>query len=110
MVRIVGYHANENEEGEVFYTLSIQGGVEMVKSQQTGRFYLTARKTRISCTFDELTCQSLIGSELPGTIVKVDCEPYSYTIPDSQEEVMLTHTYVYQAEHAESPEEAVFAE
>jgi hypothetical protein len=27
---------------------------------------LTARKASISSTFDELTCQALIGTELPG--------------------------------------------
>lgn len=110
MVRIVGYHAVENEEGETFYSLSIQGGVEMVKSMETGRFYLTARKTRISSTFDEETCKSLIGTELPGAIHKVDCAPYSYTIKDTGEEITLEHTYVYVPEDVQSPEEAVLSD
>lgn len=110
MVRIVGYHANENQKGEVFYSLSIQGGVEMVKSIETDNFYLTARRARITSTFDEDTCKSLIGTQLPGTIQKVDCEPYPYTIKETGEEITLEHTYVYAAEQVESPEEAVFAE
>lgn len=110
MVRIVGYHAVENQEGETFYSLSIQGGVEMVKSVDSGRFYLTARKTRISTTFDEETCKALIGTELPGAIHKVDCDPYVYTIKDSGEEITLEHTYQYVPEDAQSIEEAVLSD
>jgi hypothetical protein len=36
----------------------------MVKSKETDKFYVTARKASIS-SFDELTCQALIGTELP---------------------------------------------
>jgi hypothetical protein len=35
----------------------LQGGIEMVKSKETDKFYVTARKASISSTFDELTCQ-----------------------------------------------------
>ena len=52
--------------------------------------YLTARTATVSCTFDENTCKSLIGSELSGKIMKVDVEPYEYTVPDSGEIITLT--------------------
>jgi hypothetical protein len=45
--------------------LELQGGIEMVKSKETDKFYVTARKASIS-TFDELTMSALIGTELPG--------------------------------------------
>jgi hypothetical protein len=110
MVRVIGYHENESSEGEKFYSLSIQGGVEMVQSKNTGKFYATARKTRIITTFDELTCQSLIGSEMPGSIQKVECEPYNYTVEDTGEVIELTHTYEYRPDEFESQEAAVLAD
>ena len=110
MVKIVNYHAVEDSNGETFYSLSIQGGVELVQSQETGNFYATARKTRITSTFDENTCIGLIGTELPGKIVKVDCEPFEYVVPDSGEVILLEHTYRYVPDEMESPEMAVLSE
>lgn len=95
MVRIVNYQKRTTEEGKVFFILELQGGVEIVKSQETGKSYMTARKASMSCTFDELTCQSLIGTELPGSVKKVQCEEYSYTIKDTGEIITLSHRFEY---------------
>lgn len=95
MVKIVNYQKRENEEGKTFFTLELQGGIEVVKSQESGKFYVTAKRTNIPSTFDEMTCQSLIGSELPGTIAKVSCTPYEYTIKETQEVITLSHRYEY---------------
>ena len=95
MVRIVNYQKRMTEEGKEFFTLELQGGIEMVKSQETGKFYVTARKANISSTFDELTCQALIGTELPGAVKKVDCEPYEYVVKDTGEVITLSHRYEY---------------
>lgn len=95
MVKIVNYQRRETEEGKEFYTLELQGGIEMVKSLQTNKFYVTARKTSMSSTFDEVTCQSLIGTELPGAIKKVQCEPYEYTVKETGEVITLSHRYEY---------------
>lgn len=76
MVTIVDYKTFEKEEGENFHSLIVQGGLETIKSKETGQLYLTAKTARVSCTFDEVTCQSLIGTEIPGTIKKVEVEPY----------------------------------
>lgn len=110
MVRVIGYHRNENAEGETFYSLSVQGGVEMVRSLKTGKFYATARKTRILTTFDELTCESLVGSEIPGSINKVECDSYNYVVPETGEVVELTHTYEYVPDEMQSQEAAVLAD
>jgi hypothetical protein len=67
----------------------------MVKSHQTGQFYVTARKASISSTFDEITCQALIGSDIEGKIEKVNCEPYEYTIKDTGEVITLSHRFQY---------------
>ncbi len=79
----------------------------MMKSSKTGRFYATARKTNLVCTFDEETCKSLVGQKIPGTIDKIKCEPYEYTLPKSDEKITLTHTYAYNPEAA-GIEENVF--
>jgi hypothetical protein len=101
MVRIVNYQQRTSEQGKVFFTLELQGGIEIVKSQETGKQYITARKANMSCTFDELTCQSLIGTELPGSVRKVNCEEYDYTIKETGEIITLSHRYEY-VEHEET--------
>lgn len=95
MVRIVNYQKRTTEEGKEFFTLELQGGVEIVKSQETGKNYMTARKASMSCTFDEATCISLIGTELPGSVKKVACEDYSYTIKETGEIITLSHRFEY---------------
>ena len=76
MLRIVDYKERHNADGELFYALIIQGGIELVKSRETGMYYATAKKTSVPSTFDEETCKSLVGQEVEGTIQKVPCEPY----------------------------------
>jgi hypothetical protein len=103
MVRIINYKKLSNENGESFFALELQGGVEMVKSRQTDRYYVTARKTVIPSTFDEDTCVSLIGSELPGEITKVETEAYEYTIKETGEVLTLSHRYEYVPENFQEP-------
>ncbi|NHM02415.1 hypothetical protein [Flavobacterium difficile] len=106
MVRIVNYQKRTTEEGKDFFVLEIQSGISMVKSKETGKFYATANKASISSTFDELTCQALIGTELPGKVEKVDCEPYNYTIKDTGEVITLAHRFEY-VDEAENQEKAI---
>jgi hypothetical protein len=104
MVRIISYKKRETEDGKEFFVLELQGGIEMVKSKETGKFYVTARKASISSTFDELTCQALIGTELPGKVEKVECEAYEYVIKDTGEVIVLTHRFEYvEEEKATTP-------
>lgn len=102
MVRIIDYKKRETEDGKEFFVLELQGGIEMVKSKETGKFYVTARKGSISSTFDELTCQALIGTELPGKVEKVACAPYEYVIKDTGEVITLTHRFEYVEEEKAS--------
>lgn len=100
MVRIINYEKRETKEGNEFFVLLIQGGIEMVRSQETGKFYVTAKKATFSSTFDEATCQSLIGQELPGSIAKVACAPYDYTIKETGEVITISHRFEYVEEKA----------
>ncbi len=92
------YKTYQREDGTEFHSLVVKGGVEEVKSKETGRVYLTIRKARVSCTFDEDTCNDLIGTTLPGKIEKVKVDPYEYAIPDTGELMTLSHRYEYISE------------
>lgn len=98
MVRIINYVKRQAEDGKEFFALEISGGLEMVKSQISNQFYATSKRTFVPSTFDELTCQSLIGTEMQGFVVKQDCEPYDYTIKETGEVIKLAHKYVYELE------------
>lgn len=91
MVTIVSYKSFENEEEEKFFALVVQGGLETVKSKETGQNYFTVRTAQVNCTFDENTCKSLIGSQIPGSIKKIEVEPYEY--PDSQTGEIITYSH-----------------
>ena len=85
--KIIDYKLREaTQDGRLFCVLILQGGVEIVKSTN-GNSYVTIRKVSLPTTFDEATCKSLIGTELKGTIEKVDCLPYDYTIQETGEEL-----------------------
>lgn len=74
--------------------LILQGGVEIIESA-TGRMYATARKTSMVSSFDEPTCKMLIGQDIPGTIEKVECDPYEYTNPTTGEVTVLEERWEY---------------
>ncbi|MFD2246650.1 hypothetical protein [Pontibacter ruber] len=95
MVTIVDWKKRNSEDGREFNALILQGELELIQSKETGRFYATAKKASISCTFNDVVCATLIGKTLPGQIEKMECDPYEYTIPDSGEVIILSHTYYY---------------
>jgi hypothetical protein len=109
MVKVTAFEQRVSEEGKEFYTLTVQGGIEMVVSKN-GKLYMTARKMSIPSTFDEQGCQLILGKELPGEIIKIDCEPYSYVNKSTGEEIMLTHTYKYVSEEEQKEELSSFPE
>ena len=104
MVTISGYAERESGDGKKFYALILQGGLEMVLSEETGRYYATAKQASITSTFDEATCKGLVGTKLPGKIARIQCDPYEYTIRETAEVIKLTHRWTY------SPNEAAVDE
>jgi predicted choloylglycine hydrolase len=80
MVSVIDYKTVKTEAGKEFNLLVVQGGVQPLVSAKTGRIYLTMRKANVSTTFADASCKSLIGTELRGSIKKVSCDPYDYTI------------------------------
>ena len=106
MVTISGYNERVNKEGKPFYSLTVQGGLEMVLSEESGRYYATAKQATITSTFDEQTCKGLVGTKLPGKISKVACESFEYTVQETGEVILLNHRWVYSP--SESLEEVIY--
>ena len=107
MVTISGYNERESREGKKFYTLTLQGNLEMILSEESGRYYATAKQASITSTLDEATCQGLVGTKLPGKITKIDCQPFDYTIKETGEIISLSHRWAYDPNEA-SLEEIVY--
>jgi len=105
MVRIINYKQRDKDDGTSFFVLELQGGIEMVKSKETGNFYVTAKKAFIPSTFDEDVCASLVGTQMPGGIVKEVCEPFNYTVKETGEEISLNHRWVYKSEDELKPKQ-----
>jgi len=93
MVHVVDYAVRENRDGESFCALIVSGGLEFLKSSK-GKQYATLRKCSVPSTLNEEACKSIVGAQLPGTIRKVECDPYDY-VTKSGETVSLNHSYEY---------------
>lgn len=98
MVTIISATQRKSKDGKAFMALTLQGDVEMIQSQTTGKFFLTAKKVSIPSTFDEVMAQTLIGTTMKGTIERVECDPYEYVVPSTGEVMTLAHTYEYRPE------------
>ena len=107
MVKITGIKKCKNAEGEDFICFILHGEIDLVQSKETGRWYATAAKTSISCTFDEQIALGMVGKELPGTIEKVETEAYDYTVPETGEVIKLHHHWAFNPEN-KTVEEEVF--
>ena len=109
MITIVDFKERLSRNGDPFYALILQGGIELVKSKETGRYYATAKKASISTTFDEMTCKGLIGQQIPGSIQRIETDPYEFTVKETGEIITLAHRWIYLKE-GETVEQRVLAE
>lgn len=96
MVTIIGVQERISKKGN-FGVIVLQGKVEVAISKETGRPYLTARKTSIPFTFDDVFAEKLIGTQLPGDIERIDCEEYEFLVPGTKKKVKLSHKFQYSA-------------
>jgi hypothetical protein len=80
MVTIVGLEKRKAADGKEFNVMNLQGSVVVAISKATGKPYLTARKSSIPCTFDEVLAKALIGQSLPGEIERIEVNLYVVTI------------------------------
>lgn len=100
MVTVTGFAQRERKDGAKFFVLELNGGLELVQSSSTGKFYATARKCTIPSTFDETTAKLMIGQTVDGEIVRVASEPYEYLNKRTGEVLTLSHTYAYRPKGA----------
>lgn len=95
MVTVTAYKVHTRKDETKFITLELTGGLEMVQSATTGKFYATVRKCNIPSTFDETTASMLIGTQMDGNIVRVSSDPYEYVNKRTGEVLTLSHSYAY---------------
>src|ERR1044072_2841933 len=95
MVTITNSFVRQNKDGKPFVALELTGDLEMIQSNQTGRFYAAAKRCTVPSAFPEEFAKTLIGKQMPGSIERVETEPYEYTVRETGEVIMLSHTYVY---------------
>jgi len=103
---VSSYRLATNQKQEEFVVLELgcfKGDVTLVQSKTTGNFYTTAMKANITSTFSEEVAATRLGKQLPGQIIKQECEPYDYTISDTGETITLTYTYEYTPEEKPKP-------
>jgi len=109
MVTIVDFVKRQNKEGKEFNALVLQGGIELVRSKESGNYYATSKKASITSTLDDATCQNLIGSQIPGSVQRIETDPYEFVNKETGEVLTLTHRWVYLKE-GETIEEKVLAD
>jgi len=107
MVTIIGYSRKTNLRGKDFNVLVLQGGIELVKSKTSDSHYLTAMRCTIPSTFNDETCEFIIGQKLPGKIVKKSCEPFLYVDKVTGEEIEFNYRYAFLPEGS-TLEEVIF--
>jgi hypothetical protein len=100
MVTIVSTQKRIAKSGKEFNVMVLQGDVEIAISKETGKPYLTARKTSIPCTFDESIAKTLVGQQLPGGIERIEVKPYEFVVPSTGKKIKLSHSYQYSKEPA----------
>lgn len=110
MVTISSYEKRQRRDGTSFFVLILQGEVEIVFSPKTGLPYANVAKCSMPAPFDEATCKNMVGTKIPGSIIKEDCEPYDYTNPRTKEVTTLDYNYAYSPMENNSAEKAVFQE
>lgn len=95
MVTVTSFKEREGKDGKNYAVLELSGEMEIVFSKETGRPYITARRTIIPATFPAEMCKNLIGKQIPGSIKKVQTEKYEYTLPESGKVIELSYRWEY---------------
>ena len=95
MVQVTNFYEVETSAGKTFISLELTGGLELIQSNTTGKFYATVRKCRVPSTFDANIAKMMIGTQMDGDIVRVEAEPYEYINKLTGEAMTLQHSYAF---------------
>ena len=96
MVQVLGVVERTSATGNTFRVVIVGSDAQVVFSKE-GNPRVDAVKSGIPSNLPIEALQALIGSKLPGGIVKEECEPYTFTGSDG-EEVTLDYRWKYAAE------------
>ena len=96
MVQVLGVVERTSATGNTFRVVIVGSDAQVVFSKD-GNPRFDAVKTGIPSNLPIEALQALIGSKLPGKIVKQECEPYTFTGSDG-EEITLDYRWQYAAE------------
>jgi len=104
MVTVTGYNIRNKKDGTSFITLNLVGKLEFVQSQSTGNFRAVVSKCEIAASFPEEVAKMVLGTQMPGQIVRVQAkEPYTITDKQTGEQIVMTHRYAYLPDGATVP-------
>jgi hypothetical protein len=96
MLKVIDAKTRVNSKTkEEYNTVVLQGNVEIQKSQATGKFYLRSKTISLPTTLNQNEIKQLIGSSIPGEIVKVDCPEYLVPVPNSTRKLKINHSFEY---------------
>ena len=114
MVTVTAFQERTSQEGKSYFALELTSDdLDLVISKKTGRYYATQQKSWISSTFTDQVCRVMLGKKLPGSIVKIECEPYEFIVPETGEVIIRNHRYEFtpseQVASVVPQPEAVFA-
>ena len=95
MVTVSGYEHKRNQRGEKFIVLNLISDVVMEQSTNTGNWFANTYKANIVASFDEDTAKLMVGKQLPGSIIKRECDPYVFVVKSTGKKMTLSHTFEY---------------
>jgi len=95
MVTVTNALERVKKDETTFSVLEISGGVELVLSQTTQRYYATLRKCTIPFTGSMDVAKLMVGQKIDGEIVRTIFEPYQFINPRTGEVLKLQHSYAY---------------
>ena len=107
MITVKDFHVRQGDNGKEYLSLELEGEVAFIQSQNTGRFYAAAKRCFMFGAMTEDSAKALIGTKMPGSIDRVPCDPYDYTVPETGEVISLAYTYQYVPEGADKAELAL---
>ena len=95
MVTVNAYKIRQRKDGSSFVSLELNGDLEILQSSNTGKFYASIAKTFMPSTFTEEVATKMVGKQIEGKIIRVECESYEFTNPNTGEVMTLNHRFGY---------------
>lgn len=96
MVTVLEVREVSNKDGNT-YNIMIVGSEPKMVSSANGNYRFVSLKTSIPSNLPLSTLENMIGEKITGSVIKRECEPYSFNNVEG-EEITLDYRYVYTPE------------